>query len=878
MSGGPRVLVVDDEARVRDLIRRTLESSYDVVTADDGEAALAAIRDPETRPDLVLLDVRMPGLDGYEVCARIQTDHRTADIPVVFVTGLDSEQDRARAFEVGAAAYLEKPFDREVLLSTVAEHTDTGARWREVKGAGARQPSWLMPSTFTAFKEYLLEQRNASSEQAQAFAGVGPDKLYEIARLLNIPDQQLTGYLARFLSLPYVQRFQADDLSLSMLPRSFCASNSIVPLADGTVVVTNPFDWELMDALERTLWRNEKPRIALGDPDRIRALYRSEEDEPDSAGPGVAEVISLDRAVEEEGQEIAEAQVLANDLLRGALAERASDLHIEPKERGALIRYRIDGDLQDVRTIKPKTAARLISRLKALAGMDIAEKRKPQDGGLEVTLGDRRLRLRLATSATGHGETLVVRILEPETDPVPLEDLGMTDGQADEIRELATRDQGMILVVGPTGSGKSTTIFTILAQVDARTRSILSVEDPIEYQVPYANQQQVNERAGVTFESLLRSAMRQDPDILFLGEVRDPFSARAVLDFASSGHLTISSLHSSNATTAIFRLERLGVERGAIADSVTAVVAQKILKKLCTECREVGPPTPEERALLAHVTDEIPEQVARSVGCPACRETGYWGREGVFEVLRLDREVSRRVREGRGIAEIRSYCAQRGDYLISDHALQKVRDLVFSVQDAYEAVLIEEQQPSQAPAGATSGSDAGDGQPAASTPAEEPAPARDPEEGPAPDDLIGARSAGTDAPGPDAALRVLVVDDDPDIRTLVRHHLTAAGYEVILATDGIEALMELGQQKVDAVLSDINMPNLDGIKLMEMLHQKGVSVPAVFLTGAEDDSFESQVLGLGAADYIRKPVRKEVLLMRLRNAIHGGAPTEPVSS
>lgn len=857
MTWKPKVLVVDDEDTVRNVIQRMLEPAYHVATAGDGEHALELIRDPETRPDLVLLDVRMPGLDGYEVCARIQREPELTELPVVFVTGLDSEQDRARAFAVGAAAYLEKPFDSQALLRTVEEHTNTGTRWKKVKADEDRTPSWLIPSTFSAFKQYLLEQRRTSAEDVRAFGEVRPTQLYELARLLRIPEDQLTGYLARFLHLPVVRRFDSEELSLSLLPRSFCASNQIVPLADGTVVVTNPFDWDLMEVLANSLWRSEPPRIALGDPDRVRALYEVTDEDPDTDSAG-ARVISFDdEADREQEHATASAQRLANELLSGALAERASDLHIEPKERGALIRYRIDGDLHDVRTVDPKSSARLISRLKALAGMDIAEKRKPQDGALEVSLGARRLRLRLATSATSHGETLVVRILEPDRDPVPLEDLGMRTDQARDLHELASSEQGMILVVGPTGSGKSTTIFTLLSNVDARSRSLMSVEDPVEYRIPYANQQQVNAKAGVTFDALLRSAVRQDPDILFLGEVRDSFSARAVLDFASSGHLTISSMHSSNATTAIFRLERLGVERSAMADSISAVIAQKLLKKLCPECRDVGPPTPEEAEILRDFTTAVPERVARPVGCPACRETGYWGREGVYEILRMDLDVSRLVREGRGIAEIRAFCDTRGDYLISDHAISKIRELTISVHDAYEQVLVEEQRyRTQEEAGTATVAHTGD----------DPVPLHP--------SLPSDQQDGPSASRPQEAAAgcVLVVDDDPDMRTLVEHHLRGAGYDVVLAEDGIEALLQLGHGRFAAVVSDVNMPNLDGVKLMEMIGQKGLSVPAVFLTGVEDETTEDQVLGLGAADYIRKPVRKEVLLMRLRNAIRNAAP------
>lgn len=250
---------------------------------------------------------------------------------------------------------------------------------------------------------------------------------------------------------------------------------------------------------------------------------------------------------------------LADRLIARAIADRASDIHIEPKGTETVVRLRVDGDMREIVALKKDTSLMVVSRLKAMAGMDIAERRRPQDGVIEMKVNGQAYKLRIATTATPDGESLIMRVLEPGANAKPLEDLGMTPDQVETMRAMASATQGLILVVGPTGSGKTTTIFSMLSQVDTRSRSLISVEDPVEYRIPFANQQQVNDKAGITFESLLKLAMRQDPDILFLGEVRDPFSAKASMDFASTGHLTISTLHTSNATSAVFRLERLNL-------------------------------------------------------------------------------------------------------------------------------------------------------------------------------------------------------------------------------------------------------------------------------------------------------------------------------
>lgn len=509
---------------------------------------------------------------------------------------------------------------------------------------------------------------------------------------------------------------------------------------------------------------------------------------------------------------------------------------------------------------------------------------------MEIRINGRSFKLRLATTSTPHGESLVIRLLEPTVEPKKLEELGMTVQQAEVLKEMAERSQGLILLVGPTGSGKSTTIYSLLSLIDTRRRSLMSVEDPVEYRIAFANQQQVTPVAGVTFESLLRSAVRQDPDILFLGEMRDLFSAKASMDFASSGHLTVTSMHSSNSTTAIFRLERLGVARTDMSEALIAVVAQKLLKRLCPECREVRPITPEERELLRPFTQEIPEEVAQGVGCPACRQTGYHGREGVYEILKFDTELSERVRDGFPISDIRQFARERGQYFISDHVLEKIRKLKVSVQDAYEKVLVEESvsifsQEVRSQEVREGVPEAGEGR--RSSPHEAGGGPRelDGPEDPSTDPSVGVNAHGPGGPdgaatkeAPGKAHRILVVEDDADTRALLERFLTGAGFEVLLAEDGVEALLTMGRMELDLILSDINMPNLDGLKLLEIVTQQGRQIPVVLLSADREPEVEVQGLELGAADFIHKPIRKEVVVQRLRRVLGSPGPNTRTDS
>jgi type II secretory ATPase GspE/PulE/Tfp pilus assembly ATPase PilB-like protein/CheY-like chemotaxis protein len=518
-----------------------------------------------------------------------------------------------------------------------------------------------------------------------------------------------------------------------------------------------------------------------------------------------------------------------------AVTERASDIHVEPKETETIVRLRVDGDMENLWTLQKSTAAKLISRFKAVAGLDITERRKPQDGSVEAVILERTFKLRLATTSTPSGESLTIRILDPNKKPKSLEELGMSQEQVKLMTQFFSRTSGLILLVGPTGCGKTTSVYSLLSQIDCQMRSLTSVEDPVEYRIPFANQQQVNNKAGVTFDVLLKSLVRQDPDILFIGEVRDPYSAKIAMDFASTGHLTLSTLHTSNATTAIFRLERLEISRGIMADSILAIVAQRILKKLCPFCKGIERITAREIDLLAPFTDEIPSHLAHPVGCHQCKQTGFRSREGVYEVIHCDAQVAGMIRKGSPISEIRQFVRQRGDHLISHQAVEKVKKLTFSLTDVYEKVLIEENPSSLEPP-----SSKGEGK---------------------------VKSA---PPNP----RVLVVEDDRAMQKVVTHFLQNEGYEVATADDGIDALIKMGQSRFDLILSDINIPNLDGFKLLEMVQQKGFAIPIILMTGRLSREDEIRGFQLGATDYLQKPIQKELLLLRVGRTLQNASGQE----
>ncbi len=834
----PLILSVDDDLDLRTLIEVLLKKSgYGVMTAADGKDALELLK--KTKPDLILLDVMMAQMSGHEVCSELQKNEDLAQIPIIFVSALGEERDKAKAFAVGAVDYLVKPIRKEALLEKVRLHLATNAQWAQLRAATVSWTDHLMPFDFNGFREFLLDQFGVHPEERNRVSKVPPAEVYSISSSLGIENRQMAQYIARFLKLSYLEYINPEDIRLGVLPAPFCRHNLVVPINDvsgeNAFVLSNPFNWELLDILRKFLGVGKTSTLFIGAPDYIAGLFQEEvrlgTAKPAVTAPGVERMTK--GVVRMSKFELEKQPVLhiANHILEIAVADRASDIHLEPKETHTVVRCRVDGDLRECLSLKKNTGLMVMSRFKALGGLDIAERRKPQDGAVEAIIAGRAFKLRMATTSTPDGESMVIRLLEPGAKTKDLKELGMTDEQAGVMANFAGRTQGLFLVVGPTGSGKTTTLYSFLSNIDIRSRSLMSVEDPVEYRIPFANQQQVNEKAGISFESLLKSSVRQDPDILFLGEVRDRHSAELAMNFASTGHLVVTTVHTSNATTAIFRLERLGIERGSMADIIVGVVAQRLLKKLCSYCKQIVDISQEERKMLGSYVEDVPHQVAHPVGCQKCGHTGYQGREGIYEIIAFDPEVAERIRSGMPISEIRRFVRERGDYLISHHAVDKVKALICSPKEVYEKVLVEETK-------------------------------------------WGLENQKAKAPGPSMPEKrngnkrsILFVEDDKDTQALIQLLLENRGCEVTLAGDGIDALLCLAKKDFDLILSDISMPNLDGFKLLEMKTQKGIQTPVIFLTGSGSEEAEMKAFELGARDYIKKPVQKEILWLRVQSLL-----------
>lgn len=361
---------------------------------------------------------------------------------------------------------------------------------------------------------------------------------------------------------------------------------------------------------------------------------------------------------------------MVNQLLRRAVQAGASDLHVEPHEKGLRVRMRKDGFLQTMMDRRDVPVRRITSRLKVMAGLDIAETRLPQDGRIPVRLGGRLIDTRVSTLPGNYGERIVLRILDRQAGLVPLDQLGLKPDQAAMLERLSALPNGIILATGPTGSGKTTTLYSLLKLSDLHQRNIVTVEDPIEYDLPSTSQTQINAEIGMTFAAGLRAALRQDPDVILVGEIRDAETASVAAQAALTGHLVFSSLHANGSVGAITRLRDLGVDNFLIASTLRAVIAQRLLRRLCPECRSTHPATVAETGMFARHGMTAPPELCAPVGCEACFGTGYRGRVGVFEMIEMGETLRAAVDRGAPEAEMHALALAPGETLIGQGLVQ----------------------------------------------------------------------------------------------------------------------------------------------------------------------------------------------------------------
>ncbi len=466
---------------------------------------------------------------------------------------------------------------------------------------------------------------------------------------------------------------------LGALPRSFVAEHGVLPFARAgarlRVAVADPIAVEVIDSLPHLAGQDVE--VALADAADLRAAiarhYAAEEDPTALDGPSRAEVALPDPTTEEGGASDAPIIRLVHELIAGAIRRRASDIHLEPLERRFRVRYRIDGVLLEVEAPPRDLQLAIISRLKIMANISIAEKRVPQDGRIQVNLGGRALDLRVSSLPTAHGESIVMRLLDQTDLKLGLPELGFLPDDQGEFEQLITSPDGMMLVTGPTGSGKTTTLYASLHHLNQPDRKIITVEEPVEYLLSGINQVPVSAATGMSFAAALRAMLRQAPNIVMVGEIRDRETAEIAINASLTGHMLFSTLHTNDAPSAVTRLIDLGAKPFLVAAALRSVLAQRLVRRICAACKCSY--TPSVREL--HSLGLGPAQLAgkafcHGAGCVVCHGTGYQGRMGIFEIFRVHDGVRAMIYDNVTSSSLRTQARRDGMRTMRDDGIRKV--------------------------------------------------------------------------------------------------------------------------------------------------------------------------------------------------------------
>jgi type IV pilus assembly protein PilB len=559
-----------------------------------------------------------------------------------------------------------------------------------------------MPDT-KEFGEVLVDEGLITTDQLERAAAEQERVGRSLGRVLIdlglIKEPDLVAVLARQIGLEFVDlgEYQIDPQAASLISEQVAKRYRALPIGfeDEKLIVamSDPANVFALDDIRTITGMEVKPVVATAaDIDAaIRKYGQFENSVEELSTEASTQAGGETQDLEEMGAAVEDAPIvkLVNMLINQAVTDRASDIHIEPAERDLRIRYRIDGVLHEVMRSPKNIQAGLISRLKIMADINIAERRVPQDGRVGLMVGGKAVDLRVATLPTVYGEKVVIRILDKTSVLIKLEDLGFSDAPYAQYEKAFRKPYGTVLVTGPTGSGKSTTLYATLNIINTPDRNIITVEDPVEYRLSGINQMQVNTKAGLTFSSSLRSILRADPDVILIGEIRDRETALIAMEAALTGHLVLSTLHTNDSASAITRLVEMEVEPYLVASALDCVVAQRLARQLCDHCKESYKPSQAELE-AARFPEEMWGQIEalyRPTGCSRCGKTGFRGRMGLYEVMPMSEQIERMTAERRSAEDIRRVAIEEGMATLRNDGLDKARAGETSLDEIFRVVV-----------------------------------------------------------------------------------------------------------------------------------------------------------------------------------------------
>jgi type II secretory ATPase GspE/PulE/Tfp pilus assembly ATPase PilB-like protein/CheY-like chemotaxis protein len=742
---------------------------------------------------------------------------------------------------------------------------------------GHVRDEWLLPTL-----ETLL-----SKETVGVLKSAAQDSYWETAaRRGFISDDEILTALASRFHMKIANLSLATPQAREHVPEALARKYRIIPLTitDSAleIATADPHDLDCERTLAFATGRTVKMSLAAPTKitERLDELYR-----PENVVSKILENVSANYDIQaiadvqaqddmELGNEKASSERpiirLVDHIFAEGITSRASDIHLEPEEGGVAVRYRIDGVLRQSMVLPRAAGIPLVSRIKIMSGLDIADRLRPQDGRARVAVNGVPIDLRVSTLPASQGEKVVVRILDTRATVLSLDGMGLRTDELDRIKRLLEMREGVILVTGPTGSGKTTTLYSALRQIQTRGVNIVTVEDPVDYRLQGVVQVPVHEKAGLTFAAALRSILRQDPDVVLVGEVRDRETAATAVQASLTGHLVLTTLHTIDAASSITRLTDIGVESYKLAAALKGIIAQRLLRRVCPQCREVWmDPIPDRlRAWIPAGT-----ALFRAAGCDHCSQTGYRGRMAVVEVLVSNPEVERRISAGESVDRVADAAREGGMRSLWESGVSRVAAGETTIEELLRVLEVPQEdpattRPSGSPPGKRSGAprDNAHGSPRATQP--EPAPAAA---------VHDAAFELLDDLTPHAKARrehatVLLVEDEEPLRRVLRELLEREGFTVLEASDGVLALDEVDRGAPDIVVLDLNLPRLDGYGVLTHLRARPATsaLPVIVLTAKGDEDSEVRVFEYGASDFLTKPFRPRALSARI-NALLGRA-------
>lgn len=729
-----KVLIAEDEGVSRTVLRRTVERlGHECLATRDGSEAWELFQ-KTSDIDAVISDWKMPEMDGLELCRRIRSEDRrriqSKDRPdytfFIFLTGVEGQDNLLEGMQAGADEYLTKPPNSEQLKTKLDSAAKIESLQRHLEDSEVAEQQ-------TNGKAEAAEEKQKPSQRAPARKGglrggkiwdilvsrgkLTEDQLHEaleaqkqghadlgttLVELGYITQTDLARAQAERLNLEYldISERDVDRGTAGLVEQKVLQRHGVLPLkVEGeqlVVAMSEPTNIHALEDLGMITGYKVRPVVATDQ--QIRNVMN----QVLAVGSEVTEILEEaggDSEVEDSGEveigagaDAEEAPIvrLVRSILQQAVGEGASDIHIEPRAKELKVRYRVDGVLRETMSVPQKLQNGVIARLKILANLNIAERRVPQDGRFTVRLGGQKVELRVASLPTVFGEKVVLRLLDTSSVETSLTKLGFAPEVLKRYREIFTRPYGTVLVTGPTGSGKSTTLYATLGELNSPEKNIITVEDPVEYRMSGISQVQVNSKVGLTFASGLRSILRSDPDIMMIGEIRDYETAKISIEAALTGHLVLATLHTNSAPAAVNRLTEMGVETYLTSSAVDCVIAQRLARRLCANCME---PVEVEQDVLDNINfpfESVPEgerSFYRAVGCGRCGGSGYKGRVGIYEMMAVTDEIRDMVLRRVSTGEISRTAEEQGMIRLREDGLIKAAQGMTTIEEVLRTVV-----------------------------------------------------------------------------------------------------------------------------------------------------------------------------------------------